>query len=97
MDFSALNGFEWDLGNVSKVQKRLDLAVVEFAFQGHPFVGEDIVHSDTEQRWFLVNRIQDRFVFVVFTVRKNRIRVISARFMRRREAKHYEAYFKADS
>lgn len=97
MDFSTFKGFEWDVGNISKVQSRLDLAAVEFAFQGSPYVGEDVLHSGAEKRWFLVNRIQERHVFVVFTVREELIRVVSARYMRQREAKRYEGHFKDES
>ncbi len=97
MGFSTFKGFEWDVGNISKVQARLDLAAVEFAFQGQPYVGDDEIHSDSEKRWFLVNRIQDRYIFVVFTVREELIRVVSARYMRKREAKRYEEHFKDES
>lgn len=93
MDLSALKGFEWDIGNIAKVQKRLDLATVEFAFQGDPYVAFDALHSQAEKRWLLVNRISERYVFLIFTVRGDRIRVVSARFMRKREAKRYEKFF----
>lgn len=94
MDFSPHEGFEWDSGNISKVQSRLDLATVEFAFQGAPFIALDEKHSVSEKRWVLVNQILDRFVFVIFTTRHKKIRVISARYMRKREIKHYEEWFK---
>ena len=93
MDFESFKGFEWDLGNISKVQSRLDLSTVEFCFQGRPYIAPDELHSDSEERWFLVNRLHERFIFVVFTIRDERIRVISARYMRTREVKRYENWF----
>lgn len=93
MDFQKLEGFEWDLGNIAKVQSRLDLSTVEFAFQGRPYTAFDVKHSASEERWMLVNRIHERFVFVVFTMRHQKIRVISARYMNKKEAKRYESWF----
>lgn len=86
-------GFEWDLGNIAKVQHRLDLATVEFAFQGRPYVAFDDKHSGDEKRWLLVNRIKERCLFIAFTVRGDKVRVISARYMREREIKKYENWF----
>ena len=96
MDFSSFHGFEWDLGNIAKIQNRLDLGTVEYAFHGRPYVALDTKHSASEQRWFLVNKIQTKCVFVVFTIRGEKIRVISARYMRAKEAKHYESWFKEE-
>ena len=93
MDFSNSDGFEWDLGNITKVQQRLDLSLVEFAFQGNPYVALDEKHSGAEERWAMVNRIHDRFVYVIFTKREKKLRVISARYMRKKEAKRYEHWF----
>lgn len=93
MDFSLYKGFEWDLGNIAKVQNRLDLATVEFSFQGRPYVAFDEKHSQDEKRWLLANKIHEKFVFVIFTVRDDKLRVISARYMRKKEAKKYENWF----
>lgn len=88
--------FEWDMGNIAKVQSRMDLATAEFAFHGRPYVAVDDQHSQGEKRWQLVNKVGNRFIFIVFTLRKRRIRIISARFMRRREYKAYEKWFEED-
>lgn len=82
------------MGNIAKVQARLDLVTVEYAFHGRPYVALDERHSGSERRYLLVNQVQDRYVFIVFTMRGGRIRVISARYMRTREAKKYETWFK---
>ncbi|HEY88652.1 MAG TPA: BrnT family toxin [Thermoflexia bacterium] len=37
---------------------------------------------------------RERLLFIAFTIRDNRIRVISARDMNRRESKRYEKYAK---
>ena len=38
-------------------------------------------------------RIHQRFIFLVFTIRGEKIRVISARYMRKKEAVKYENWF----
>ena len=93
MELATFEGFDWDLGNIAKVQSRLDLSMVEFAFHGSPYVAFDETHSLSEKRWLLVNKIHDRFVFVSFTTRDKKIRVISARYMGKKEAKNYEDWF----
>lgn len=42
-----------------------------------------------ERRWFLMNRVGERFVSLVFTVRDNRVRVLSARYMHGKEVRKY--------
>ncbi|MBI4197025.1 MAG: BrnT family toxin [Deltaproteobacteria bacterium] len=96
MDFTLLKGFEWDVGNIAKIQSRLDLATVEFAFHGGPYVAFDEKHSSHEKRWLLVNKVQERYIFIIFTTRDRKIRVISARYMRKKEAKKYEDWFKKE-
>jgi uncharacterized DUF497 family protein len=93
MDFPECIGFEWDEGNVHKIRKRIDQTIAELAFSGSPYVAFDDIHSREEKRWFLINRVFENYVFLIFTVRNRLIRIISARYMHRREAKKYEVWF----
>ncbi|MBU8849534.1 MAG: BrnT family toxin, partial [Desulfobacterales bacterium] len=53
-------------------------------------IQDDILHSTTEKRYYALGKTNtNRFLFVVFTVRNNFIRVISARDMSRKERKVY--------
>lgn len=79
-----------------KIAARIPLDFVELAFSGEPFVGEDTEHLQQEPRWFLVNRVRSRWMFVVFTLRAQRIRVVSARLMHRKESERYAAYFQEE-
>lgn len=88
-DLSDIDGFEWDEGNRLKVSKRMETEIAEAAFLGEPALYCDEVHSSKEPRWFLMNRVEKRYVFLAFTLRGNKIRVISARFMHQREVKKY--------
>ncbi len=93
MDFSHCTGFEWDTGNLHKVQKKIDLTIAELALSSSPYVAFDTFHSMNEKRWFLVNKVFEKYVFLIFTERNNTIRIISARFMHSKEVKKYEAWF----
>jgi uncharacterized DUF497 family protein len=87
-------GFEWDEGNATKIweRHRVTQGECEQLFFNRPLVvGEDTAHSKTEPRYFALGETDaGRRLFLAFTVRKNLIRVISARDMNRRERKAYE-------
>ena len=74
----------------------MSTAVVEDVFQRGVTVLPDEAHSQTEQRFRAVGRDETgRAIFVVFTVRGNLIRPISARYMHKKEAEHYEKTYGA--
>jgi uncharacterized DUF497 family protein len=85
--------FEWDVANLRKVQQRIDPALCELAFEGNPWVGKDMIHSASEPRWFLINRVGEQTIFIIFTRRNDCIRIISARFMHQKEYEKYEKKF----
>jgi uncharacterized DUF497 family protein len=87
-------GFDWDEGNLLKnwEKHRVLASECEQVFFNRPLVaGLDEAHSKTEARFYALG-ITDtgRRLFVVFTIRRNRIRVISARDMNRRERKVFD-------
>jgi uncharacterized DUF497 family protein len=86
--------FEWDAANAEKnwVRHRVSQTECEQVFFNHPLVvGEDVLHSHDEARFFALGQTDaGRFLFLVYTVRRERVRVISARDMTRRELKEYE-------
>lgn len=91
--FAALAGFEWDEGNSEKNWRAhaVTRAEAEEAFGNAPVVvAEDVRHSQDEPRLTLLGRTNaDRYLFVAFTVRETRIRVISVRSMSLRERRRY--------
>ncbi len=93
-DFSQIEGFEWDEGNIYKnwgKHKVTHFECEEIFFNQPLVVMPDIKHSEKEIRYYALGRTnQERFLFVVFTVRKKRIRVISARNMNKKERKWYQ-------
>lgn len=91
MHFDHYKGFDWDAGNMHKVSKRIPLEVVESAFSKNALVAEDPLHStNKEKRFLLINLKMLKPVFSAFTIRKNKIRVISARYMHAKEVSEYE-------
>lgn len=86
-------GFEWDEWNSTKICEKhsVSLAECEQVFFNEPLVvAEDTKHSDVEQRFYVLGATDKaRLFFLVFTLRDNRIRVITARSMNRKERRIY--------
>jgi uncharacterized DUF497 family protein len=87
-------GFEWDKANILKnwEKHRVSHIECEEVFFSQPLVtGADEPHSERETRYYALGETDDRRrLFIVFTVRGDRIRVISARDMSRKERQAYE-------
>ena len=95
-DFTTdLCGFEWDQGNLEKNWFKHNVSPLECeqVFFNQPLVvAEDTKHSRQERRLYALGRTDaDRYLFVVFTVRNKRIRIVSARDMSRKERAIYGA------
>jgi uncharacterized DUF497 family protein len=99
----GLAGFEWDQGNRDKCQKHgVPLAAIENVFEGPLVVFPDSAHSRVEERLKAIGVTGGgRGVLVVFTLRKRDrdtlIRVLSARYMHRKEMAHYEREVKKNA
>src|SRR5512134_2178398 len=93
MDLSRFTEFDWDDGNRDKswVRHKVAWTEAEEVFFQHPLlVYPDPEHSRAEERFYLLGRTSlGRLLFIVFTVRRNKIRVISARDMSREERDLY--------
>jgi uncharacterized DUF497 family protein len=91
---SKLKGFEWNRGNIDKnwIKHKIKTEECEQIFFNKPLIiSEDIKHSQNEQRFYALGKtIENKLLFIVFTIRKNKIRVISARKMNKNEKKIYE-------
>ncbi len=86
-------GFEWDEGNAEKnwILHRVSRTECEQAFFNEPLVvADDEKHSHDEKRYYLLGQTDlGRLLFIVFTLRKNLIWVISARDMDKKEREIY--------
>jgi uncharacterized DUF497 family protein len=87
--------FDWDEGNLEKnwIKHRVSPFECEQIFFNQPLVvAGDEKHSQKEARYYALGRTDaDRYLFVVFTLRGNLIRIISARDMNKKEKKIYGA------
>lgn len=93
--------FQGDTGNVDKNFEKHNVTIqeAEEVFSNEPFiVADDIKHSNsTEQRFYGLGRTKtNRKLFVAFTIRDRKIRVISIRDMKKKERNAYER-LEADS
>ncbi len=86
-------GFEWDQGNSEKnwVKHKVTQTEAEEVFLNEPLMGdEDVKHSTMERRYLCLGQTnQGRCLFISFTLRKNKIRVISARDQDKQERSLY--------
>lgn len=87
-------GFEWDEGNRKKnwFKHRVTTREAEEAFFNTPALfAKDHKHSQTETRYACYGRTGGgRKLFISFTFRGDKIRVISARDQNRKEKEVYE-------
>lgn len=94
-------GFDWDEGNSDKnwLKHKVSKLECEQVFFNQPLIiADDDKHSENEKRWYLLGRTDsNRKLFISFTIRKNLIRVISARNMNKKERDIYNEEIKKDS
>jgi uncharacterized protein len=86
-------GFEWDQGNITKNWERHDVSTFEceqIFFNKPIIVKRDQENCLAENRYYALGRTNlNRFLFAVFTVRDEKIRIISARDMTDAETERY--------
>ena len=94
ISIEGLEGFEWDPGNLAKshAKHRVTPAETEQIFFNEPLLLlSDEKRSGEEPRFLALGHTHDRRrLFVVFTLREKRIRIISSRDMSRKERAIYD-------
>jgi len=94
MDPNTIHGFEWDENNREKNWEKHQVSTgeCEEVFFNLPLLlSTDPAHSQMEPRSFILGQTDSgRLLFIAFTIRDDRIRVISARDMSRKERAIYE-------
>ena len=92
-DLHGINEFEWDAGNDEKNLRKHGVIWVEaeeLFFNEPLLLFKDISHSDHESRQYCLGHTdRGRRLFIAFTIRNNKIRVISARDMSKKERDNY--------
>ncbi len=86
--------FNWNRGNIKKNWKKhwVSTKECEEVFSNEPLIlFEDEKHSGREKRYGVFGITnQKRGLTIIFTIRKDKIRVISARNQSRKERKSYD-------
>ncbi len=92
------SGFDWDGGNNEKNVRKHGITCpeAEAVLQSSFLAYLDTRHStDTEKRYVAFGETGDKRLFLSFTLRNEKARIISARPMSRKERKWYEEQKKA--
>lgn len=90
--------FDWDKGNIDKNYKKHSVVYQEAE---EVFLNKSIIifsdekHSSIEERFLLWGETnKERKLAVIFTIRNNKVRIISARDMNNKERRRYEEKIK---
>lgn len=98
LDIHAITGFNWDEGNSHKnwVKHQVSNSECKEVFFNVPLLlADDQKHSQNETRYYVLGKTNaSRRLFIAFTVREDKIRIISARDVSKKER---EVYAKANS
>ena len=103
MDELLLNcvGFDWDEGNSEKkwIRHQVTRNESEQVFFNEPLmIADDTKHSQYEKRWYILGSTDaERLLFIAVTIRKDLIRIISARDMNKKEREVYYEQIKKDT
>ncbi len=94
IDLHNIKRFQWDQENNDKSYQKHGITTREaeevFLDKDILFL-EDIKHSQQEERIEAIGEVKKgRILFLVFTVRGDRIRIISARIANKKERRQYE-------
>ena len=97
MDFEKIKDlrcFEWDQGNTDKIYRKhkvKSFECEEVFFDENKIIFKNVLHSDKEERYILLGKTKkERLLFLVFTTRQHKIRVVSARDTNKKERGLYE-------
>ena len=89
-----IKGFIWDKGNIDKNLIKHDVSnseCEEAFFDDHKLIFNDIIHSKKEKRYIILARTKnERLLFMVYIIRNQMVRIISARDVSKRERRLYE-------
>lgn len=85
--------FEWDKGNIGKNKKHQveDNEAEEVFLDEGKVIFKDKLHSKNEERFILLGKTKkQRLLYIVFTKREVKVRIISARDVNKKEVHLYE-------
>jgi len=89
--FKNVDGFEWDKWNKEKSWLKHNIIYKEVFDDDYSSIFEDVKHSQVEKRYQILgaSKVNNK-LSITFTIRKTKIRIISARLMNKKERIKYE-------
>lgn len=91
---SGIIKFEWDKANLDKSYQKHGITpkeAEEVFLDEESFVIPDVKHSQKEPRYIILGKtFEEKRLFIVFTIRDKKIRIISSRQIHKKEVKKYE-------
>ena len=75
------SSFDWDAQRNAdnRAKHGVDFETAQYAFlDPHRLIVHDAKHSEIEERWFCIGKVEDRVLTVRFTYRGNIIRIFGA-------------------
>lgn len=88
-----ISEFEWDRANIEHIAEHnvVPEEAEQVFFDTNQVIDEDVKHSVTEKRLLIIGKTKKgRLLYQVFTIRGNKIRVISSRDINKKEVAFYE-------
>lgn len=88
-----ITGFEWDKANIAHIAKHnvLPKEAEEVFFDKDNVQDEDLEDSKDEERFLIIGKTdKGRVLYQIFTIRGDKIRVISSRDINKKEVRLYE-------
>ena len=92
---AKLTEFDWDLGNSDKnfLKHKVTNSETEEVFFNSNLILPDPKHSIIEERYYLLGQTNNfKILFVAFSIRGSKIRVISSRIASRKERQVYSNF-----
>jgi len=93
INFEKIEGFDWDSGNIEKnlIKHGISCQEAEEIFLDIDSLHlEDTKHSSKEERFIRIGKsFLGKILIVVYTIRKNKIRIISVRDVNKKEKDRY--------
>ena len=101
VDLKKITGFEWDQGNIDKSYLKHGITTKDaeevFLDKGIQ-IKRDFKHHETEERFIAIGKnLKAKVLFVIFTMRYSKIRIISARTANKKERRMYEEKTKTNT
>jgi uncharacterized protein len=85
--------FDWDSGNVEKNLKHdvIPMEAEQVFLDDDKIIYRDVFHSHLEERYIILGKTNEgRLLYTVFTMREEKVRIISSRDINKKEVQLYE-------